>query len=229
MVVNRIPLQHYVDMLARRETFALPQYGPFEFGWLVGGTFSTQEQVHLKWITEQLLETIKNNHGLPFYYGCQTQPPAPVQDITPNTFTFYDTSVFIKESLAGRLYPLIAELRQMRILYVGPDFLRFHKAGLFSPTGHVSVPDTNAYLMFDRICSDIKSKLLRGSGSKPYDLIGFSCGVLAPILIHQLWSENKDVSLMDFGALWDNYFGRISREYMNKLTPAICQSNLHAH
>lgn len=219
--------------MAHGEVFAVAQYGPFEWGWLLGGTVGSEEHIYFKWMTESLLETLTARHPLPYYYGSFSKIPPAAEDLIsalPGPFPFYDTGVFSDANKTGHLFPLIAELRQKRILYIGPDFLRGLGArGLFSPAGFINVPEVNAYLVRDRVKSDIDAKLLRGVRGQPYDFIGFSAGPLAPVLIHELWAEDVGIPLVDFGSLWDVYFGRVSRDYMKTITLPIRRMNLNAN
>lgn len=211
----------------------MPQYGPFEWGWILGGTFTSEEHIYFKWMSEDLLKTLKACHPLPYYYGTLPLAALPqadqVQEFIDGSVspvTFYDSGVLIDDALKGRLFPLVSALRSLRVLYVGPDFLRgLGKMGIFPPAGYVAVPEVNAYLVKDRVRADIDRKLKTG---KPYEAIGFSCGPLAPVLIHELWSEDVGIPMLDFGSLWDVYFGRASREYMQGLTAAIRRANVNA-
>ena len=122
---------------------------------------------------------------------------------------------FLESSLAGKLWPLIRQLRKRKIIYVGPKHLRALNKKFFRLSDYVQVPPHNAIKQRERIISSLLNRI-RNTGA---NVIGFSSGMHSKIFIDEIWmATDGQVTLIDFGSLWDCYFNIKSRSWMRKKT-----------
>ncbi len=109
----------------------------------------------------------------------------------------------------GNLKPLFDLLFTFDVIYVGPEFLRPVILTLW-PTGRfISIPEACAFDYRQKILNDIVQEIK----VKEPQLIGFSAGPTACILIEQLIKHTK-AHLFDFGSIFDAYAGRVSRRVL---------------
>lgn len=125
--------------------------------------------------------------------------------------TWHEGSLLANENMAGRLRAFMQAIRQQPVLYVGPDYLRgLTRLFRVSTLGFVEVPRVNCYLERVRIETEIRQYI------RLYEpgIIGFSAGMLSKVLIHQLATDYSSINLIDFGSMWDGYFGVFNRSYL---------------
>lgn len=128
-----------------------------------------------------------------------------ISDILPG-FQWVDGDVLLEDFIYGRLSPFFAALRQRRVLYVGPERMQGLTAHL--PVARwVSCPLKNAWLDVDRLVSDA------ATFATPGDVIGLSCGPAAKVIAHRLHQLRPDVTLVDFGSMFDGVCGFKTRSY----------------
>jgi len=130
-------------------------------------------------------------------------------------FPWYNGEVFTKASMKGRLHPLIAALKQKRVVVVGPKWtMKLPFASVF-----VNVPSRNCWSQIE----DIKAQLRNVQNA----VVSFSAGPATKVLIHYLQPIiGNSCWLIDFGSVWDPYCGVRSRRYHRRITPAVISKNL---
>ena len=115
----------------------------------------------------------------------------------------------VNASRQGEFYPLLSALRERKIIYVGPRYLRSLNSKMLEYREFIEVPDTKAFESY----VDIMNKVFRVADHG--DLIGVSMGPGAKKLIYDLHFDLKNThTIIDFGSLFDGYVGRPSRKYM---------------
>ena len=121
--------------------------------------------------------------------------------------------VILDQSLKGNLFPLIKELRKKHILYVGPEHCKRLDEGFFKYHAFVQPPPKNAILKREKIVSTV----LRMIANKNIEVIGWSSGLASKVFIDDVYAEYGDtVTQIDFGSLFDGYFGIPSRTYIRR-------------
>jgi len=121
-----------------------------------------------------------------------------------------DADVFHHASRDGILFPLIRQLRKMRVVIVGPDFLRRPSKKIVKYKQFISVPPKNAYGSYQSIADAIRLAHKKLGDDVVYS---FSTGPTSEMLIQDLFPEMPKNFLIDFGSLWDIFCGHRSRGY----------------
>ncbi|MBA7684682.1 hypothetical protein ES703_93088 [subsurface metagenome] len=113
----------------------------------------------------------------------------------------------------------------MKVVVVGPNFLRGIAGRVFNYCAFVEIPGKNCYSDKDRIMSDILNIHQKSSENIVYS---FCCGPLAEPLILELHEKMPKNFLIDFGSLWDVFCGSRSRKYTKSkaYTQEILNQNL---
>jgi hypothetical protein len=132
--------------------------------------------------------------------------------------------VFLERSLKGQLFPLIKQIRERRVLYVGNRQLRGlnMKGKRFFPyVSYIPVPPQNSITAREEIVMQV----LRDIQSYNIDFVGWSAGLATKVMINDVYNETGgEITQVDFGSMFDGYFGplphlkdqRGSRSYIRK-------------
>jgi hypothetical protein len=132
--------------------------------------------------------------------------------------------VFHRASMFGNLHPLIAQLRKMRVIVVGPTSLKGLHPKIFGRAGFVPVSSRDCYAQYKQILVSVLDARQQLDGPV---VISFSAGPTAKVLIHDLHNQiGRDTFLIDFGSLWDIYAGHKTRKYHGRVRGAILSRNL---
>lgn len=213
--IRRIPLYWFVDKLETDSSFAFVRYGDGEFQAILNWTGQTSDgQRYGPALQQALAQTLLEPR--PYHYAIG---PIAIRSHGPDIETWLnthqvqinwlDTETFALASVQGELAPLIQALDQHRVLYVGTR----HLAGLsraFRSFRFFECSGNNAFGQVEEIRKWIIER------AKPSDVVGLSCGPAAKVLIHRLYPDLDCVTLIDFGSVFDPYFGMRSRSYMRR-------------
>lgn len=120
--------------------------------------------------------------------------------------------LLLDATLRGRLWPLIQVLREKRILYVNAGYLRQLEDEWFPLAGFVEIPPQNAI----RARKVIVRSVLELAAEREADLIGWSAGMHAKAFIDDVYQQNPEIHQLDFGSMWDGFFGVKSRSYIRR-------------
>lgn len=118
---------------------------------------------------------------------------------------WYDGDVLLEESLKGNLFPLVEQIRERRVLYVGNFRLRglnMRGKGFFPYVTYVEPPPRDAHLAMDDLLYNIYHIIRR----EKIDLIGWSSGLTGKVMIDEVYMRHPEVTQIDFGSLFDGYF-----------------------
>ena len=218
-------LKSYVNLLKKNKPFALARYGDGE--WLTilgyhhlhnsnGCTFSPELSNALRCVLHRendyfhaILKVAKrerqvpDENGKPKDYGLS----AISKFLEDNTIlmNWYDGDVMLEEMLKGRLFPLIEQLREKRVMYVGNERLRglnMRGAGFFPYVAYVEPPPLNAYTHKD----EILTRVFKAIGKAKVDIIGWSSGLASKVFIDETYMRFPEITQIDFGSLYDGYF-----------------------
>ena len=130
------------------------------------------------------------------------------------TMPLFGGDVLLDKNLTGNLFPLIEQIRGKRVLYVGPNHLRGLKDNFFQYEAFINAPPNNAILHRKRIIRSV----LRAVANRDIEVIGWSSGLAAKVFIDDVYGECGDtVTQIDFGSLFDGYFGVPSRTYIRRI------------
>lgn len=224
------PLQWYADRI-RQGPFALSRYGDGELYCMLGhpggnanGCAYTPE------LHRELLASLQ--HPEPdFLYGLQRITPTDKvvlgdlleREKAPQT-TWYDTGLIPHEFWGGRMYPLLAALREQCLVLVTNNTHRPLNQTKPEPVveyaDFIEVPAANAHLVKDEVYRKIKEY------QNPACFV-FSCGMAACVFVSELYGKVCPGSyLLDLGHIWDAFVGVKSRYYHLEMTEEQVWRNL---
>lgn len=233
MIFNRpgrtAVLQECTEMVSkmnRDEPFSFARYGDGEFSAIFQNRPGAKNCDGHSYFPSMGIELERSlDEPGPYYYGLQR---AGVMDALAeqvearwSNIPWRDAAAFHYASIFGRLFPVVAALKQKKVLMVGPKYL---KDLPFVNGGHVVIPEVNCYREQDRILSDIRGMLK----SRRAQVVAFSASMLSDILIHKLYPECGDSKwLIDFGSVWEPYVGRPNRTYHKNFTREQLEKNIN--
>jgi hypothetical protein len=121
---------------------------------------------------------------------------------------WHDADVFHYCDNAGTLFPLVRQLRTMRVVVIGPSHLRRLTENVFTYDHFIEVPPKNCYLEKNRIRDEVKAYYEKNGPA----LFSFSASMTTNVIIHELFPlMGPTCWLLDLGSLWDSYVGVDSR------------------
>lgn len=212
------PLKFYIDKLENGEKFSLARYGDGELLCMWGkqgkncdGTRYTPE------LRQALLDSMKPREG--FIHGLQRVLPQDEERITTEypEIEWYDSEVFTEALAAGELYPLIEQLRKMRVCVIGNKSIKNFAIKELGAIDFREVSKSNAF-------EDRWDLVLPVSDA---EVFLFSCGMAANTFISEFHGR-VDGWLIDLGHIWDPFAGKRSRGYLEQLSDEQINKNLHA-
>lgn len=256
MKVKPLPLNWFVNQLKSNEPFTFARYGDGE--WLTilgfygmsnsnGCTFtkalSGDMRVALKYQNpyhHAILKIARRERPVP-YGGSQHPYGASVIDkwLRENdvTLDWHDGDVLLEESLKGKLFPLVEQIREKRVLYVGNKRLRginMRGVGFFPYIFYIEPPSKDTHEVIDDVLYDIYKAIRKNK----IDFIGWSSGLAGKVMIDEVYMRHPEITQIDFGSMFDGYFRAMphvsplgSRSYIRKGThnwDALLRKNTNA-
>lgn len=211
----------YANRLKEGRRFAISRYGDGEFAAILGHSGQNCDGCeYFPNLGRDLAKTLTSPIGDESYFHA-TGPMAKRQlgpqivqwleregvDVAP----WHSTETMVEASIEGRLWPFLRQMKQQRVLYVGPK--RLHSgdgtvAGMFPVHSYIAIPERNAYERIYLIGQALRSAIREHEPT----VIGFSAGMIANLLIYDFWNETE-ATLIDFGSVWDGYAGLTTRSY----------------
>lgn len=214
----------YANRLAKQERFALSRYGDGEFAAILGHSGQNCDgcEYYPNLGSDLRVTLIKPIADENFFYAIGPMATKHlgaeieqfVERETVNVSPWHSTETMLEASIEGRLAPLIRQLRNQSVLYVGPNRLHSEDgtvAGMFPVERYLGVPTKNAYERMWLIDRALREAIRTVQPT----VIGFSAGMVSNLLIYNFWKET-DATLIDFGSIWDGYAGFATRSYHKK-------------
>jgi hypothetical protein len=207
-------LDFYIDLMRHRVPFSFSRFGDGEWSALLGKPGANCDgHIYFPELGADLRRTLTPAAG--YFYGMQTYAIKKMGREMHGFFKrnnvhleWHDADVFHRCSTAGALYPLVNQLRGMKVVVVGPQRLKGLHGPVFGFDHFIEIPLHNCYLVKDSIVARIK-EYYRDHGPA---LFGFSASMATNVMIHELYPVLGATSwLIDFGSLWDAYVGVDSR------------------
>ncbi len=218
-------VQEYADLIDRSVPFSLANYGDGEWQCILGRQgANAQGGEYTPELREALVQTLKQPPAAfegNYLYG--TNPGKKLDEEVTGwrvaNLACDDNRWVWKETLSaanvnGKLGPLLKALRRRRVMIVGPEHLAYlGERNVIHLNSFVQVPDKNCFTDIDAIIVAIVAE----ARAKRIKVICFSCGMAAKVMIHRLYQIIGDTTiLLDMGACWDPYVGRLSRKGYRK-------------
>lgn len=218
MEVRNLPLEHYINRMVHKRYFSFVRYGDGEWKALIQ---QNRQNGVAQWISPKLHshmnKSFLNCPKSGIYFGLQgnitRNPDTALKYLRKHylKIPWVNADVFHYASRDGILYPLIRQLRKMRVVIVGPDFLRKLSKKTVKYKRFITVPSKNAYGSYDSIAQAIRLAHKELGDGMVYS---FCTGPTSEMLIQDLFPEMPKNFLIDFGSLWDIFCGHRSRGYL---------------
>lgn len=231
-------LNFYVDRLKEGEPYAFARYGNGEWDCIFQRNERTgtgSQDLRISALRQGLIDSIRAHQGDSSYLlamqsrgylaRCKLLSPAEKWlHLNAPVAQWVCGEVFTHASKGGTLYPLIAQLRKMNLIVVGPPYLKGLEREVFPKMKHVFVRPRDCFVTY----KDLHAGIVRAIKScESPTVVSFSAGPTAKVLIHQLYERGgKGCFLIDFGSLWDIYVGKQTRRYHKYVTPEVMRRNL---
>lgn len=234
--VNELTVSYLTSRLTEGKPFAFLRYGNGEWGCILRTAVRTGSGSHtLKppALRDGLVRGIRRHQGVSnsYYLGMQSLSYltrvsllSRIEDWlskrAPKS-VWYGADVLHKASMKTKLNPMIQQLRKMRVVVVGPKWLRKLNEGVFGYVGFVEVPSRDCFYQYKRLKTELISKLDKQT------VVVFCAGPPAKMMISEIYEQlgNKHF-LIDYGSMWDPYCGKHSRRYHKRITQAVRRGNL---
>ncbi|HUI92889.1 MAG TPA: hypothetical protein VLX68_11635 [Chitinivibrionales bacterium] len=212
--VARKPLDYYVSLLASGTPFSFSRFGDGEWNAMLG---RPGENCDGHAFFPELGRDLRDALVARPAYLCGMQYRA-IRDMGTDikrfldshkvTVAWQDADVFHYANNDGTLFPLVKQLRAMKVAVVGPPHLSAMSDSVFPYDHFIEIPLKNCYLNRD----DIERRIGSYYESSGPAVIAFSASMTTNVLIHRLYPlMGKTSWLIDFGSLWDVYVGVKSR------------------
>jgi len=202
---------YYVEKLKKREPFSHARFGDGD--WL---TIFGYDKLHnsngctfTKELGRAVRQALKNGHeddhvllSHPHYrFGLHIQEFLEREGIGIK----WVKEFVLNTMLEGRLFPLFEQMREYRVLYVGPHMIDL--LGFFPLRVHFKPPPTNSYEHRQAIMDGIFEAVER----QKIDLIAWSCGGAAKVFIDEVFKRTAgEITQIDFGCSFDGFFPPLS-------------------
>lgn len=237
--VKPLTLQNLISRMTAQKPFAFSRYGNGEWGCLLGThrrTGSGSHSLKLPGLRHRLASSILNHATMSDDYWLGMQSLTYLERCgllrkiekwnlaqAPKA-TWYAGEVLHKASMRSQLNPLIRQMRKMKVIVVGPSWLRQLGKKAFKISGFVEVARQDCFKDYPAIKAQLFKEIIRVGKSA---VISFSAGPPAKILIGDVFDKfgNKHF-LVDFGSMWDPYCGKHSRKYHSRITQEVQRRNL---
>lgn len=241
MEVNPLPLKWFVRNLKENTPFTFARYGDGEWLTILGyyGMNNSNGCTFTKELSDDMRKVLYHQRpyhhailkiarrertvsykGMQYEYGGKA-----IQrflDDNNITMPWYDGDVLLEESLKGKLFPLIKQIREKRVLYVGNHRLRginMRGKGFFQYISYVEPPPRDTHKVMD----DILYQIYREIRKNNINFIGWSSGLAAKVMIDEVYARHPEITQIDFGSMFDGYFRPMenvnpagSRSYIRK-------------
>lgn len=212
-------LEYYVAMMKSSVPFSFSRYGDGEWNAMLnieGANCDGHE--YFPQLGEDLRRSILNKGD--YFYGLQPRAVRSMRTPLQRFFIshgiqmqWHDADVFHDGNKQGKLYPLIAALRLMDVVLIGPGHLRAVQDRVFPYKEFLEIPSKNCYLAKEEIKKNIRTV----ANGRPPAVFAFSASMTTKTLIFELFPEMGGKNwLIDFGSLWDIYVGVKSRNVYSK-------------
>jgi hypothetical protein len=211
---KRIGLEVYVQCLETLDPFAFSRWGDGEWRALLGYAGENCDghpySGDLRSALTRVLES-RPTYTLGLQpFAVRTLGPQITEWLTRRALwlPWVDADVFHRASIAGGLGPLVTVLSERPTLLIGPGYLQ--PLSLFPRVGHVVIPERNCFASYAETLRATRIAIEKASADL---VVAISAGMMANLLIHDLYAKYPTHTLIDFGSLWDPYVGKVTRTY----------------
>lgn len=220
MKLTPIPLDFFTDNLRESRPFSFARYGDGEWLTILGeyGRKNSNGCTFTPALADDLRLALARNQG--YMYSTLTVAHHNLGRRIDGYcqknkigIKWYKGDVLLNKLLKGLLWPVVEQMRQKRVLYVGPYHCRQLNEHFFNYIHYIQPPPQNAHQVKDKLITSI----LRAVQAHKIEVIGYSSGLAAKVFIDEVYRlTSGEVTQIDFGSMWDGFFKIPSRSYIRK-------------
>lgn len=221
MEIKDLSLEYYISRMVLKKHFCFVRYGDGEWRALfqTSGWNGHSQKISPKLHKDMKDALLKGSRFAGVIFGMQRyamrKMPGRIRAfLTQNkllNISWVDADIFHHASANGILFPLIRQMRKMKVVIVGPKFLRGLSQEVFAYKHFIEVPLKNAFGSCDAIANAIRTTHVKLGSDIIYS---FCVGPTSEILIQNLFQKMQKSYLIDFGSVWDIFCGHRSRGYL---------------
>jgi hypothetical protein len=220
MATIKEDLSFYVGKLARGEKFSLARYGDGELYCMWGKKGENSNGCRYSpELRMALIDSMKHWNDPSFIYGLQRVLPQDQERAEREypEIKWYDSEIFSEAVANGELFPVIEQLRNMRVIFIGNESIYPIINKLFPNSHFIQVEKSNAFEDRDFVMD----KLKHGESGWVH---AFSCGMAANAFVSELHGDGN--WNIDLGHIWDPFTGNMSRCDLEGKTMVDIEKNL---
>jgi hypothetical protein len=221
MNITKRPFADFVEDLKTNKPFAFSRWGDGEWHAVFGRNSGRNVDGHpyTSALSKDLCAILRSRP--PYFIGMQNLAiqifGSKIDDwLAANNLLdleWVDAWVFHDASAAGELHKVIEVFKQRPLLLVGPPHLEKLKIVL-NIAQFVVVPARDAHNQLQTVLANAVSQLAK---MPPDTVVSVSAGMTGNIIVERLFNHRCGaITVIDFGAVWDWYAGRRSRQYMRR-------------
>lgn len=228
--IRMTPIAFYANRLKNNEPFSFVRYGNGEWDGVLGTrkrTGSGSQRLDVPGLKQDLYRSLMQVYkpgnyllGMQNYMQKRKEWRSVVHWLSVHAphLVWHNADVFHWASSRVELWPLIRELKEKPLVFIGPPFMRRISKRL-PYVGYVEVRPQNCY--------QNKAQIRKAILEQPRPAVFcFSAGPTTKPLIYELFPVlGEENFLIDFGSLWDVYCGVKSRSYHKRITPTKMKLN----
>lgn len=225
--VIRPGLSYYVSRLSLGEHFSFVRFGNGEWDCIFNRAIRTgsgSQSLTSPALKLGMVRAIEYNDDT-YFRAIQSPSYMDRQGLTPLIASSYPNivwhhgEVFHYASKHGELKPLVDQLQELRVGFVGPKHLR-KLSRYLEYEWFIEVAKHDCFNDY----AAIRTEILR---QPVVDVYSFSAGPTAKLLIYELHKcLSSRSTLIDFGSMWDPYCGVKSRHYHRRVTEKVIKENM---
>lgn len=215
---NNLTYKDILNKIKNNESFAISRFGDGEFSAIFNYKgHNCDGHYYYKNLGEALKRVLLEYKCDDNYFiGLQTLAYLRMGDKINNfmeynqELNFCDADVIHKKNENSGLYDLFSLLNDKNVVYIAPD--RLHSMTRFFNIDYfISIPLKNAWEEYYNIYNKLKEINTENT------IYLFSCGMMAEVLINDLYKLNNKNTYIDIGSAFDPYCNILSRRYHSKV------------
>lgn len=206
---------YLTEKLVKNEPFAFTRWGDGEWSCMMGKMGQNCDgHSYSPSLAKALRSVLQKQQS--YYYGLQPKAAHDMGEeiegllkVLGVDIPFVNADIFHDASAENLLVDFFKAIEKQRVVLVGSSQLVMMRMYFPSMT-HIEVPATDAWLDYEHIRDKLETTLM----ARRNDVVLFSCGMMANVLIDDLWSGMfSDMTLINTGSVFDPYCGRCTRKY----------------
>lgn len=223
------PLSWYVDRIESGKSFAFLRWGDYLATETVFEGFGFQDftpelRADIRRVLEEYVSSPAYVMAMPPVYhfkrlGLWGHVAHLFAELDLLDIDWVSTEVFNRAMHAGELWPFFRALRDVRVLVVGPLWMRPITDTVLPGAAFLPIPPNNAHSATEETMAAILTH-------PEVDVIMISAGPAAQVWTHDLWTHlGHTTSIINWGSTWAPFLGKIGHMGHRSITAEAMQRN----